>query len=59
MGKKRQPEIGDKIEHFCRLNGAFQGEVIEILGMQFVYKTGDGLERHCLFREQWKIINEK
>ena len=56
MGKKRQPEIGDKIEHTCNLNGTFQGVVIEILGMQFVYKTDSGNERHCLFREQWKFI---
>ena len=36
----------------------FKGKVIEILGMQFVYKTDDGQERFCLFREDWKIVNE-
>jgi len=56
MSKVKVPNIGDKIEHFCRLNGEFKGEVIELLGTQFVYKTEDGQERFCLFREQWKII---
>ena len=52
----KRPEVGDKIEHFCRLNGEFQGEVIEILSSQFVYKTDKGEERFCLFRELWKIV---
>jgi len=55
MSKLNKPNIGDKIEHFCPLNGEFNGEVIELLGTQFVYKTEDGQERFCLFKEQWKI----
>lgn len=55
MSKQKQPQIGDIIEHTCRLNGTFEGKVIEILGMQFVYKTNEGHERFCLFREDWKI----
>jgi hypothetical protein len=59
MSKVKAPNIGDKITHFCRLNGEFKGEVIELLTTQFVYKTVDGQERFCLFRESWKKINEK
>jgi len=55
MSKRKQPELGDRIEHTCRLNGTFEGVVIELLGMQFVYKTDDGHERFCLFKETWKI----
>tara|TARA_B100000900_G_scaffold415327_1_gene444799 strand:- start:277 stop:453 length:177 start_codon:yes stop_codon:yes gene_type:complete len=58
LSKIKQPVLGDIIEHTCRLNGMFKGKVIEILGMQFVYKTDDGQERFCLFREDWKIVNE-
>ena len=36
----------------------FKGKVIEILGMQFVYETGDGNTRFCLYKEDWKHIDE-
>jgi len=55
---KKAPEIGDKIEHTCRLNGKFTGKVIELLGMQFVYETKEGHHSHCLFREEWKYLSE-
>ena len=57
MSKVKAPNIGDKITHFCRLNGEFKGKVIELLSTQFVYKTEDGQERYCLFRESWKKID--
>lgn len=57
MSKVKALIIGDKITHFCRLNGEFKGKVIELLSTQFVYKTEDGQERYCLFRESWKKIN--
>ena len=56
MSKRKQPEIGDRIEHICRLNGPFEGVVIEILGMQFVYRTDEGHDRFCLFKEIWKKV---
>jgi len=56
MSKRKQPEIGDRIEHTCRLNGTFEGVVIEILGMQFVYRTDEGHDRFCLFKEIWKKV---
>ena len=56
MSKRKQPELGDRIEHTCTLNGKFEGVVIELLGMQFVYKTDDGHERLCLFKEYWKKV---
>ena len=52
----KKPEIGDKIEHTCRLNGPFKGEVIQLLSAQFVYKTSSGNTRFCLFKEDWKLI---
>ena len=55
---KKAPKVGDKIEHTCRLNGKFQGKVIEMLAMQFVYETKEGHHRHCLLREDWKYIDE-
>ena len=47
MRKKKPPVLGDRIEHTCRLNGTFQGVVIEMLSTQFVYKTDNGIERFC------------
>lgn len=55
---KRAPNLGDLIEHTCRLNGKFEGKVIELLSMQFVYETKEGYHKHCLFRESWRKINE-
>ena len=49
MRKKKPPQLGDYIEHTCRLNGTFQGTVVQLLGMQFVYETGDGNTRFCLY----------
>jgi hypothetical protein len=51
---KKAPNIGDKIEHTCRLNGKFEGKVVQLLAMQFIYETKEGYRRHCMFREQWK-----
>jgi len=51
---KNSPEVGDYIEHrepyFNRIN---EGKIIEMLSMQFVYKTPKGETRYCLFREDW------
>lgn len=55
---KKAPKVGDKIEHTCRLNGKFEGKVIEMLAMQFVYETKEGHHRHCMLREDWKYIND-
>lgn len=57
MRKKKPPVLGDRIEHTCRLNGTFQGVVIEMLSTQFVYRTDNGIERFCLFKEDWKKVN--
>ena len=67
IGKKRMRikqkrekghSIGDKREHTCRLNGKFEGKVVQLLAMQFVYETDTGYHRHCMFREDWKYIND-
>jgi len=55
---KKAPKIGDKVEHTCTLNGTFQGVVIEVLSTQFIYKTADGHDRFCLFKEIWKKLDE-
>ena len=55
---KKPPELDDYIEHTCSLNGRFEGTVIQLLGMQFVYETGDGNTRFCMYREDWKHIDE-
>jgi hypothetical protein len=54
----KKPEIGDKIEHICNLNGKFQGKVVQLLGMQFVYETETGNTRFCLFRETWRKLDK-
>jgi len=57
MAKTKQPELGDRILHkepyFNREN---EGVVIQLLGMQFVYRTDSGEERFCLFREDWRKV---
>ena len=58
MSKKKTPALGDRIEHTCRLNGTFQGKVVEMLATQFVYETAKGYTRFCLFKEDWRFINE-
>ena len=55
---KKTPQLGDLIEHTCTLNGKFEGKVVQLLSMQFVYETADGNRRFCMFREQWKFIDE-
>ena len=58
MSKSKQPKVGDLIEHICTLNGKFEGKVVQMLAMQFVYETKEGHRRFCLFRETWRKINE-
>ena len=58
MAKRdKKPELGDRIIHkepaFNREN---EGEVIELLGAQFVYKTDKGHERFCLYKELWNKV---
>lgn len=53
MATKR-PELGDMIEHTCNLNGKFEGKVVQLLGMQFIYETETGNTRFCLYREAWR-----
>jgi hypothetical protein len=54
----KKPNLGDKIEHTCTLNGTFKGEVVQLLAMQFVYRTDKGDERFCLFKESWRFIKD-
>ena len=58
MANKKAPQLGDNIEHTCRLNGKFEGKVVQILAMQFVYETKDDNRRFCMFREDWRYIHE-
>ena len=58
MGKKTPPKLGDKIEHTCTLNGKFESKVVQLLAMQFIYETKEGHIRHCMFREDWKKLDE-
>jgi len=58
INKKKPPQLGDYIEHTCQLNGRFEGKVVEILAMQFIYETPEGHSRFCLFREDWNHIKE-
>jgi|TARA_R110001592_G_scaffold139965_2_gene360499 hypothetical protein len=55
---KSKPAIGDYIEHTCALNGRFEGKIVQMLAMQFVYKTSEGITRFCLFRESWNHIEK-
>jgi hypothetical protein len=57
MAKNSKPDLGDRIIHkepaFNREN---EGKVVQMLAMQFVYKTDDGNTRFCLFKEDWKKV---
>ena len=50
----KTPNLGDNIEHTCTLNGKFEGRVVQLLAMQFVYETKEGNRRFCMFKESWK-----
>jgi len=56
----KQPKIGDHIVHkepyFHRVN---EGKVIQLLSMQFVYKTEKGEQRFCMYRENWEYKDNK
>ena len=56
--KVKKPDLGDRIEHrepaFDRTN---EGIVIQMLAEQFVYKTDNGEERFCLYRELWTKVS--
>ena len=54
----KAPEVGDRIEHTCTLNGRREGIVLQLLSQQFTYKTDEGHERFCMYREAWKLIEE-
>ena len=49
MAKTKTPKIGDMIEHTCTLNGRFEGKVVQLLSMQFIYETKEGHHRHLSF----------
>jgi|TARA_B100000212_G_C27379515_1_gene536335 hypothetical protein len=56
--KVKKPELGDRIEHRePAFNRTHEGVVIEMLAEQFVYKTDEGHERFCLFRELWTKVS--
>jgi hypothetical protein len=54
----KAPEVGDRIEHTCTLNGKFEGVVEQLLSMQFTYMTDDGHSRFCMYKEVWRKIDE-
>ena len=54
----KNPQVGDLIYHICKLNGRFEGKVVQMLAMQFVYETLDKNRRFCLFREDWDYVDE-
>lgn len=56
---KKPPLLGDMIEHTCTLNGRFEGKVIQLLSLQFIYETKEGYVRHCMFWEDWKHLEEQ
>jgi len=58
--KVKKPNIGDIILHkepaFHREN---TGKVIQLLGMQFIYETEEGHQRHCNYAELWQVLSNK
>ena len=54
----KTPNLGDYIEHTCTLNGKFEGKVVQLLAMQFVYETKEGNRRFCMFKETWRKLDE-
>ena len=56
---KKPPLLGDIIEHTCTLNGRFEGKVIQLLSLQFIYETKEVYVRNFMFYEDWNHIEEK
>jgi len=55
----KKPNFGDRIEHTNAYDGnVSKGTVEYLLSTQFVYKTDDGRNHYCLFREAWKPLKE-
>ena len=53
----KKPNVGDRIEHTNAYDGnVSKGTVEYLLSTQFVYKTDDGRNHYCLFREAWKPL---
>ena len=55
----KKPEIGDKIEHTCNLNGTFQGKVIQMLATQFIYETDKARAKRKLTKTIIKTIQKR
>mgnify|MGYP003986913405 CR=1 FL=1 len=56
MSKSKQPKVGDLIEHICTLNGKFEGKVVQMLSMQFIYETKEGNRRFCMLENNGNIL---
>ncbi len=53
----KAPKIGDRIKHTePSFNREHEGDVVQILAMQFAYVTDKGNTRICMFNEMWKKI---
>ena len=58
MKLNKNPQIGDKIEHTSQLSGTYTGTVVQLLSDQFVYEVEKNHTRFCLFKENWRYIND-
>ena len=58
MKSNRNPQIGDKIEHTSQLSETYAGTVVQLLSEQFVYEVEKNHTRFCLFKENWRYIND-
>ena len=56
--RKKKPQTWRLHRTHMQINGKFEGTVVQLLGMQFVYETGDGNTRFCLYKEDWKHIDD-
>jgi hypothetical protein len=55
---KKNPEIGDTIRHHVPyFDKTYEGTIIQMLSMQFVYETEEGDTRFCMFKEDWTHIS--
>ena len=56
---KKTPKVGDPIEHTCTLNGTFEGKVVQLLSMQFVYETADGIGASACLGNNGNLKNDR
>ena len=52
----KRPKLGDVITHTHPVSlEVYEGTVVQLLSAQFAYETNDGVNRLCMFSENWRF----